>query len=167
MIELCLSHGDFYLYPLFILGFCNAEKCPDTGQSNQTRVAGSWSIRDTEIQQNLFQSNLPCESANAPGKLSIRLGKAIDPAFHAYIVWPRTSAPNTFNSRDFRKDYWLSNSLMRVDAIRAYGCFCWEVYSGVEYTGSNEVLYPGCQINLTMTLGSFKRANCEAMKLYV
>ena len=159
-----LSHGDFYLYPLFILGFGNAEKCPDTGQSNQTRVAGSWSIRDTEIQQNLFQSNLPCESANAPGKLLIRLGKAIDPAFHAYIVWPRTSKPNTFNSSDFRKDYFFFNSFTRVDAIRAYGCFCWEIFSGVDYTGSKEVLDPMCQITLSIKLGSFKRVRCETIR---
>ena len=147
--------------------FCITAKCLQNAKSNQTKFEGSWNFLDTEIQQNLLKSNLPCDGVDAPGKIVIRFGKAIDPSFHADIALKKTSTSNTYNSSDFRKDYWLSNSLMRVDAIRAYGCFCWEVYSGVEYTGSNEVLYPGCQINLTMKLGSFKRANCEAMKLYV
>ena len=155
---------DCDLYALFILSLFIAVKCPDNGQSNHTKLGGSWGIRDSEMQKDLFKSNLPCDTANAPGKILIRLGKAIDPSFHADYQWPKTSAPNTFDSRDFRKDYWLSDSVMRVDAIRAYGCFCWEVYSGVEYTGSNEVLYPGCQLTLSMKLGSFKRVNCEAIR---
>ena len=144
--------------------FCITAKCLRNAQSNQTKFEGSWNFQDTEIQQNLLKSNLPCDGVDAPGKIVIRFGKTIDASFHADIALQKTSTSNTYNSSDFRKDYLLFNSLTRVDAIGAYGCFCWEIFSGVDYTGSKKVLDPMCQLTLSIKLGSFKRVRCEKMR---
>ena len=114
------NNGNYYLYSLFILCFCITAKCPQNAHSNQTKFEGSWNFLDTEIQQNLLKSNLPCGGVDAPGKIVIRFGHAIDPSFHADIALKKTCKYSCRVWTEKRRTILLINSLQPGNSIGFY-----------------------------------------------
>ena len=113
------------------------------------------------------ESNVNCNSSNAWGQIEITLINKTDPSLRERITLPQDGAvTRQTSSQDIEKDNYWDTKTIRVDVIRAYGCFCWAVYTATDYQGTWRILQPGCQIvwSKWLNFASLKNIDCKNAK---
>ena len=121
-------------------------------------------MNSLEISQ---ETNVNCNSSDAWAQIEITLINKTDPSFRERITLPQDGAVTSQTySQDIQKDKYWDTKTMRVYMIRAYGCFCWAVYTATDYQGTWRILQPGCQIvwSKWLNFASLKSIDCQNAK---